>query len=195
MHGGPHSIRHLPSPASWAAPEPPGPLGFAGLEANPLPPASQLAGPSPTCRPSPPRGDPRASADPSGPVSSQEKSKRLEVELDEERTTVELLTERVGRSREQVGQAAPPRAQGAACSGAGVQPASGATPVDGSLASSPEPSVTLNAIEVTVADELARAQTEIMEARCKKKKKKTNPRNALKLQGEVGVCAGSWGLN
>ncbi|GAB0201107.1 cingulin [Grus japonensis] len=34
----------------------------------------------------------------------EEKSKRLEVELDEERTTVELLTERVNRSRDQIDQ-------------------------------------------------------------------------------------------
>ncbi|NXS49041.1 CING protein, partial [Balaeniceps rex] len=34
----------------------------------------------------------------------EEKSKRLEVELDEERTTVELLTERVSRSRDQIDQ-------------------------------------------------------------------------------------------
>lgn len=66
------------------------------------------AGPSPSCRPSPARGDPGAPAHPSGPVSSQEKSKRLEVELDEERTTVELLTERVNRSRDQVWHTVPP---------------------------------------------------------------------------------------
>ncbi|KAM6294120.1 cingulin [Aegotheles albertisi] len=34
----------------------------------------------------------------------EEKSKRLEVELDEEKTTVELLTERVNRSRDQIDQ-------------------------------------------------------------------------------------------
>ncbi|KAM9214700.1 cingulin [Leptosomus discolor] len=34
----------------------------------------------------------------------EEKSKRLEVDLDEERTTVELLTERVNRSRDQIDQ-------------------------------------------------------------------------------------------
>jgi len=56
----------------------------------------------PVCRPSPACGDSGARADPPGPVCSQEKSKLLEVELDEERTTVELLTERVNRSRDQV---------------------------------------------------------------------------------------------
>ncbi|NXV38600.1 CING protein, partial [Rissa tridactyla] len=47
---------------------------------------------------------PRLPLDPSAPLSTQEKSKRLEVELDEERTTVELLTERVNRSRDQIDQ-------------------------------------------------------------------------------------------
>lgn len=46
---------------------------------------------------------PRLCAEPSAAISSQDKSKLLEVELEEERTTVELLTERVNRSRDQVG--------------------------------------------------------------------------------------------
>jgi len=40
-----------------------------------------------------------------------------------------------------------------------------------------------------VSEKLVWAQTEIIQARHKKK------RNPLKLQGEVCVCAGSWGLN
>lgn len=117
MHGGPHGVKRRVSQPSVslllppqprlhrAAPEPPRPVGFcqAGsvVGANPLPPASRLEGPSR-------RDPPRLPLDPSAPLSTQEKSKRLEVELDEERTTVELLTERVNRSRDQVGREEPP---------------------------------------------------------------------------------------
>lgn len=39
-------------------------------------------------------------------VCLQDKSKRLEEELEEERSTTELLTERINRSRDQVGRPA-----------------------------------------------------------------------------------------